>query len=355
MAIRKAFLQDEQWNTCTTKPRTASPPSSAAITSPPFAPVKNGPAAKTIPPPLISIARFSIPAKRNSSNSAGTANISSSNIFPINMQRSRGEVGPGCMSDQLIGQWWAHQLNLGYILPREMVASALRSIYKYNFKSDLTGWKHAPRSYAGAKDKGLIVCTWPKGGRPENVLLYSDEVWTGLEYEVAALLIYEEMITEGLSVAKAARDRYDGVPRPPIKRNPWCEIECGGHYTRAMSSWSILLALSGAYYDGPKNLLRFTPFTPDNYKSFFTTATAFGSYAQTKNAPPPSSPSHSGQLTLQTLQVPYPDTNITIALNNQRIPATVRQSVNLTELQFQSPPLTNPRPNHPTSPEPLLD
>ena len=86
----------------------------------------------------------------------------------------------------LIGQWWAHQLGLGYVLPKENMVTALRSIFKYNWKSDLTGWHHAPRAFAGAKDKGLIICTWPKGGRPANVMLYSDEVWTGIEYQVAA-------------------------------------------------------------------------------------------------------------------------------------------------------------------------
>ncbi len=91
----------------------------------------------------------------------------------------RGEVGPGCMADQLLGQWWAHQLGLGYILPQDKVVSALRAVFKYNWKSDLTGWPHSPRAFAGAKDKGLIICTWPKGGRPDHVMLYSDEVWTG--------------------------------------------------------------------------------------------------------------------------------------------------------------------------------
>jgi uncharacterized protein (DUF608 family) len=126
-----------------------------------------------------------------------------------------GEVGPGCMSDQLIGQWWAHQLGLGYILPREKVVAALQAVFRYNWKPDLTGWKHAPRAFAGARDKGLIICTWPKGGRPANVMLYSDEVWTGIEYQVAAHMFYEGLVTEGLAIVKGARDRYDGVPPPP--------------------------------------------------------------------------------------------------------------------------------------------
>jgi uncharacterized protein (DUF608 family) len=199
--------------------------------------------------------------------------------------KRQGEVGPGCMADQLLGQWWAHQLGLGYLLPKEMVVSAMRAVFKYNFKSDLTGWQHAPRAFAGAKDKGLIVCTWPKGGRPGNVLLYSDEVWTGLEYQAAAHMIYEGMIEEGFAIVKAARDRYDGIPRPPIQRNPWNEIECGGHYARAMSSWSLLLALSGWEYDGPRQALRVTPrHTPENFKGFFAGPEGWGSLRQSREA-----------------------------------------------------------------------
>jgi uncharacterized protein (DUF608 family) len=200
--------------------------------------------------------------------------------LPDYMERG-GEVGPGCMCDQLIGQWWAYQLGLGYLLPKDKVVAALRAIFKYNFKSDLTGWKHAPRAFAGAGDKGLIVCTWPKGGRPPNMLLYSDEVWTGIEYQVAAHMIYEGLVEEGLALVKAARERYDGVPRAPIPRNPWNELECGGHYARAMSSWSLLLALSGWHYDGPRQSLRVTPrHTPENFRSFFTAPEGWGTLRQ---------------------------------------------------------------------------
>ena len=109
-----------------------------------------------------------------------------------------GEIGPGCMADQLLGQWWAHQLGLGYVLPKAMVQTALRSIFKYNWLTNMAGFKQAPRAFAGDGDKGLLVCTWPKGGRPDTVMLYSDEVWTGIEYQVAAHMIYEGMIEEGL-------------------------------------------------------------------------------------------------------------------------------------------------------------
>lgn len=192
----------------------------------------------------------------------------------------QGEVGPGCMSDQLLGQWWAHQLGLGYILPQDKVRSALAAIFKYNWRSDLHGWKQSPRQFAGPEDQGLIVCTWPKGGRPAHVLNYSDELWTGLEYEVAALMIYEGMIQEGFTIAQAARARYDGIPRAPIIRNPWSEIECGGHYTRAMSSWSLLLALAGFHYDGPSGILRFSPRPGEDFRSFFSASEGWGSLAQ---------------------------------------------------------------------------
>jgi uncharacterized protein (DUF608 family) len=192
-----------------------------------------------------------------------------------------GELGPGCLSDQLIGQWWAHQLGLGYILPKDKVQAALRSIFKYNWLTSFVGFKQMPRVFVGDNDKGLLICTWPKGGRPKSVMLYSDEVWTGIEYQVAAHMIYEGMLEEGYAIVKGVRDRYDGIPRAPIGRNPWNEIECGGHYARAMASWSLLLALSGYEYDGIAKTLCFMPrITPTDFKSFFSGPEGWGSLRQ---------------------------------------------------------------------------
>jgi hypothetical protein len=198
-------------------------------------------------------------------------------------EKMPGEVGPGCMSDQLIGQWWAHQLGLGYLLPEEYVRKALASVFKYNWLADFTGFEHNWRKFAGGKDKGLLICTWPKGGRPAATIPYVDEVWTGVEYQVAGHMIYEGMMEEAFAIVKGVRDRYDGIPRSPIPRNPWNEIECGGHYARAMSSWSLLLALSGYEYDGPAGVLKFAPsVTPENFRSFFCGPEGWGSLSQTR-------------------------------------------------------------------------
>lgn len=155
------------------------------------------------------------------------------------------QYGAGCLSDQLIGQWWAHQLELGHLLPAEHVRTALRSIVRHNFQSTFQGFDHGYRVFADQDDAGLLICTWPRGGRPEVPVRYADEVWTGSEYQVAALCLMEGLHEEGLRILEALRGRYDGR-----RRNPYNEIECGDHYARAMAGWSVLEGLSGLRYDG---------------------------------------------------------------------------------------------------------
>src|SRR5205807_3167307 len=144
------------------------------------------------------------------------------------------QYGDGCLSDQLLGQWFAEVVGLGHLLPAEHVRETLRSIYRHNFKHNFFDHPNTQRIYALNDEKGLLLCSWPNGNRPALPFVYSDEVWTGIEYQVAAHLIYEGMVSEGLAIAKAVRDRYDGQ-----RRNPWNEVECGNHYARALSSWSL--------------------------------------------------------------------------------------------------------------------
>lgn len=188
--------------------------------------------------------------------------------------------GPGCHADQLLGQWWASILGLGHVLPEEHVCQALDAIYTHCWRGRLDLPEHKQRVFAEPWERGLLNCAWPRGGRPEYPILYCDEVWTGIEYEVAAMLLWEGRVEQGLQVAKAARDRYTGN-----QRNPMSEIECGGHYARAMSSYALVLAVAGLEYDAPAKRLVFEPrIRPEAFKTFFTFAEGYGTIVQEDSA-----------------------------------------------------------------------
>jgi uncharacterized protein (DUF608 family) len=186
------------------------------------------------------------------------------------------QYGEGCLSDQLLGQWFAEVVDLGKMLPHKHIRSALGSIFRYNFRENFDDFPNTQRIYALNDEAGLLLCSWPKGKRPAIPFPYSDEVWTGIEYQVAAHLIYEGMVKEGLAIVQAARARYDGA-----RRNPWNELECGHHYARAMASWSLLTALSGFAFSAPDKELRFRPAVNRTaFRTLFSTGTSWGAYSQ---------------------------------------------------------------------------
>jgi hypothetical protein len=121
-------------------------------------------------------------------------------------------------------------------------------------------------------EDGLVLGSWPKGGKPELPFVYADEVWTGIEYQVATLLIYEGFIDEALEIVKTVRGRQDGY-----RRNPWNEMECGFHYARSLASWGLLVALSGAKYDPLSDRETFEPgICQDDFHCFFSNGKRWG-------------------------------------------------------------------------------
>lgn len=193
------------------------------------------------------------------------------------------QYGKGCLSDQLFGQTWSDLLRLGDIYPVHSIDKALQSVWKYNWTNDVgpQSKAHLPeRYYAHAGEPGLFICTWPHSKHPgEDGVRYRDEVWTGIEYQVATNMIFRGMIDEGLAIVKAVHSRYDGK-----KHNPWNEIECGDHYARAMASYGILHAVQDYWYDGPAGVMGFSPkLTANNFKGFFTSAEGWGNISQTRS------------------------------------------------------------------------
>ena len=186
------------------------------------------------------------------------------------------QFGTGCLSDQLIGQWYAAMLGLGHLYKPANVRKALQSIFKYNWRASLRDHPGLYRLYAFDDEPGLVLCTWPKGGRPGHPFYYCDEVWCGVEYQVASHLIYEGLVAEGLAVATGVRKRHNGE-----YRNPFDEAECGRHYARSMSSYALLLALSGFHYSAPDQRIQFDPrVSPEQFRCFFCVPGAWGLYSQ---------------------------------------------------------------------------
>jgi len=182
------------------------------------------------------------------------------------------QYGTGCLADGVLGSWLAAVCGVGQILDREKVKSHLKAVHKYNLKPDLSEHANPQRpSYACGAEGGLLICTWPKGGELSLPFVYSNEVWTGIEYQVASHLMLLGMVEEGLEIVRACRDRYDGRIR-----NPFNEYECGHWYARAMSSYGLLQGLAGAHYDAVDKVLYLEPSIRGDFRSFFSAAGGYG-------------------------------------------------------------------------------
>ena len=191
------------------------------------------------------------------------------------------QYGNGCLSDGVLGFWIAQMCGVGEIIDHEKVQSHLLSVYKYNLKTDLSGHVNPQRSaYAYGNEGGLILCSWPKGGQPALPFVYSNEVWTGIEYQVASYLMMEDRVKEGLEIVKTCRKRYDGKIRDPFD-----EYECGHWYARAMSSYGLLQGLTGLRYDAVDKALYMDSKIGNDFSCFISTDTGFG-VAGMKNGKP---------------------------------------------------------------------
>lgn len=194
-------------------------------------------------------------------------------VAALNEQGPKYQYGTGCLSDGILGFWMARMAGLGQIVDESKVKSNLNAIHKYNFKPNLSDHANPQRpTYAFGTEGGLLLCTWPHGGQLSIPFVYSDEVWTGIEYQVASHLMVEGMVDKGLDIVRACRDRYDGRIR-----NPFNEYECGHWYARAMSSYGLIQGLTGVRYDAVDKTLFIDSRVGDNFKSFLSTATGFGS------------------------------------------------------------------------------
>ena len=202
--------------------------------------------------------------------SAGS-NYSPEAIEMVEKEGPKYQYGKGCLSDGVLGAWIGRMCGMKDFIDPEKITSHILAVHKYNLKKNLSEHANPQRpGYAIGNEGGLLLCTWPKGGKLSLPFVYSDEVWTGIEYQVASHLMLMGKVKEGLEIVRYCRDRYDGRVR-----NPFNEYECGHWYARAMSSYGMLEGLTGVRYDAVDKALHIDSKIGD-FTSFLSTATGFG-------------------------------------------------------------------------------
>jgi hypothetical protein len=247
------------------------------------------------------------------------------------------QMGEACLCDQLLGQYMAHIVGLGYLLDGDHVRATMQSLYRNNYKPTLSDHDCVQRTYALNDDGGVLVATYPLGKRPVIPFPYFAEVWSGLEYQLAAHMIYEGMVKEGLTVVETVRRRHDGE-----RRNPWNEPECGHHYARPMASWALVVALSGLHYSGVEGKLTLIPPVGDsNFRSFWTIPSGWGTFVQSRTTSSFDTEvaAEEGSMTLNSVVLSGNGTGalekISARLSDETVQAVIRQEGKLRLITFQ--------------------
>lgn len=227
-------------------------------------------------------------------------NLTPEELDLLKQEGPKYQYGAGCLSDGIIGEWFARVCGVDPVIDPVKVRRHLRAVHQHNLKSDLTQHVNPQRpNFAVAGESGLLLCTWPRGGALKLPFVYSNEVWTGIEHQVAAHLLLIGETEAAREIVRSSRSRYDGRVR-----NPFDEYECGHWYARALASYAYLQGWTGARYDAVEKVLHVHPTRAGDFHGFICTATGFGTVGV--RAGKPFLDVHAGQIDVQRVDyVPF--------------------------------------------------
>jgi uncharacterized protein (DUF608 family) len=220
-----------------------------------------------------------------------------------------------CMSDQISGEWFSHLMGLATTISEKNLGLAVDSIWKNNF----------------SPETGLRNATAPRAGLDLPMMdnLQAGGVWSGIEFAIASFLMDHGRYADGVRIVEAVHRRYLRAGMP------WNHVECGGHYTRAMSSWCTLLAATGFKPDMPAQTLAVAPVVPGDFHAPWVTAAGFGRID--RKAGTLAIACHWGKLEFKKLQVNVPNANPGVRLDGRGVNAKTSQQGSLTTLEFAQP------------------
>ena len=151
------------------------------------------------------------------------------------------QLGPGCLIDQLVGDYAARAVGLAPVAAPEHARLATAAVLRHNRREKDDATFNNMRDYVMTGERALRMAWYPPDRTPKTPFPYYRETMTGFEYVVAAWLAMDGDFKAAEEVVRDVRDRYDGE-----KRSPFDEAECGHHYTRAMAAWTVLRTFAPA-------------------------------------------------------------------------------------------------------------
>ena len=169
-----------------------------------------------------------------------------------------------CMTDQISGEWFTSLIGLPATISGSNLNHAVDTIFKYNFNPEF----------------GLHNATAPRRGADLLALnnLQAGGLWSGIEFAFASFLMDHGRYADGVRIVEAIHRRYLRAGRP------WSHVECGGHYSRAMSSWATLLAATGFKPDVPNQSVAINPTVSGDFHAPWVTSTGFGTIRRKNGA-----------------------------------------------------------------------
>ncbi|XP_032399988.1 non-lysosomal glucosylceramidase [Etheostoma spectabile] len=160
-----------------------------------------------------------------------------------NYDSSGRDLSNSVMSDQCAGHWFLRASGLGegdyQAFPKEKIRSALKSVFDLNVMS-----------FAGGQ-MGAVNGMRPEGV-PDRSSVQSDEVWIGVVYGLAATMIHEGMLEEGMRTAEGCyRTVWERLGMAFQTPEAYCEkgIYRSLAYMRPLSVWAMQLALNTSQKD----------------------------------------------------------------------------------------------------------
>lgn len=138
-----------------------------------------------------------------------------------------------CIVGQLNGQWYAHLLGLGYLLPPEHVKQSVETVLRLNGQ---------------ASPYGAVNAVFPDGA-VDGSSYHAKNIWPGETYAFCALAIYEGVVDEGLVLAQKVWEAC-----ATRQKRPWSQADVmdardgtfgdGEFYLRNVAIWAVLFALA---------------------------------------------------------------------------------------------------------------